>query len=71
MVPDGLRLVVRRQRQDEPHDRLEVSLQDLPRGDLVHPDSLRSHELKDPLQVLSHPLQALGVVLNAGDLLAG
>ena len=71
VVSDALRLVVRRQGQDQSHDGLEVALQDLLGGDLVHPDPLGGHELEDPLQVLPHAVDRLGVVLDAGDLLAG
>ena len=71
MVPDALRLVVGGESEDESHDSLEVALQDLPGGDLVHPDPLGRHELEDPLEVLAHALQGLGVVGDPSDLLAG
>ena len=54
---DGLGLVVRRQRQDEPHHGLQVPLQDLSGADLVHPDLLGGHELQNSLQIFSHSLQ--------------
>ena len=69
-MPDGLRLVVGGQGQDQPHHRLEVSLQDLSGGDGVHLDPLGYHELEDPLQVLPHALEALWVVLDPRHLLA-
>ena len=71
VVSDALRLVVRRQGQDQSHDGLEVALQDLLGGDLVHPDPLGGHELEDPLQVLPHAVNRLGVVLNTRNFLSG
>ena len=70
-MPDALWLVVCGQGQDQPHDGLQVALEDLLGRDLVHPDPLGRHELEDALQVLPHAVDGLGVVLDPGDLLPG
>ncbi len=70
MVPDALRLVVGGQRQNESHDSFQVALQNLPGADLMHPDPFRRHKLENAFQVLTHPLKALGIVLDPHDLLS-
>ena len=67
MVFDALGFVVSRQGQDEPHDGLEVALQQFLGGDAVHADALVRHELQHALQILAHALQRLGAVLDAGN----
>ena len=64
MMFDTLRLVVSSKGKDEAHHSLKVSLKDLLASNCMHSDLLASHELQDTLQVLSHPLQGLGLVLD-------
>ena len=69
MMFDTLRLVVSSKGKDEAHDSLKVSLQNLLAGNCMHSDLLASHEMQDTLQVLSHPLQGLWLVLDTSYLL--
>ena len=63
-------LVVSGQGQDQSHHRLEVTLEDLPATDLVHPDLLTGHELQHSVQVLPHPLQRFGLLNYPRNLLS-
>lgn len=70
MMPNTLRFVVSGQSQDESHDGFQVALQDLLGRDVMHPDPFSGHELKDPVQVVTHSLQRFRIVFDSGNLLS-
>ena len=64
MMFDTLGFVMSSKGKDESHYSLEVSLEDLFACNCMHSNLLASHELQNTLQVLSHALQGLGLVLD-------
>jgi hypothetical protein len=58
------------QSEDQPHHGLQVPLEDLFRGDVMHSDPFSGHKLKNPIQVVAHALKRFGIVLDSGNLFA-
>ena len=69
-MSNTLRFVVSGQSQDEPHNGLQIALQDLLGRDVMHPDPFSGHELKDPIQVVTHSLQRFRIVFDPGNFLS-
>jgi hypothetical protein len=70
MMSHTLRFVMSGQSEDQPHHGLKVPLENLFRGDVMHPDPFSGHELKHPIQVVAHALKRFGIVLDSGNLFA-